>query len=90
MTSATIVTLVAGLLAALGFSGILFGAAVRTSPHRQRIFRFGSIAMAVGGLVLMLGAMIGVSDGSNLFGGLMMLIFGTAVSLPGAATRANG
>ena len=89
MTMQLSITIIAGMLALIGLVGILAGAAGQRSLLRARIFRTGSVAMGSAGLVLLLGGLLGAADTGQIFGGLMLLIFGTAVSLPatkGAAT----
>lgn len=88
MTINILVTIMAGVLAAIGIGGMLTGAASRREPFRQRSFRVGCVAMGLGGLVLLLAGLAGYGDSGQIFGGLMLLIFGTAVSLPARAGAA--
>ena len=82
MTMTLSISIIAGVLAAIGLAGIMVGASGQRTPWRARTFRTGSIAMGSAGLVLLLGGLLGVADTGQIFGGLMLLIFGTAVSLP--------
>ena len=82
MTLAHFITVLAGVLALLGLVGIFGGAWATRAPQRHRMFRAGSMAMGTAGLVLLVGGLIGAADTGQLLGGVMLLIFGTAISLP--------
>jgi hypothetical protein len=82
MSGALLVTITVGLLAALGLAGILVGAALRQPGPRRRSFRVGSVAMTIAGVLLMLASLVGLAGTDQLFGGLMMALFGTGASLP--------
>ena len=82
MTVDVVITIAAGILAAVGLGGILVGAAYAGAPKRFAIFRAGSGSMAAAGIVLLLAGITGHADFGQMSGGLMLLIFGTAVSLP--------
>ncbi len=87
MNIAFYVSLVIGVLALIGLVGIIGGASMRGKSVKgaasgQRIFRVGAVAMTIAGLVGILAGLFGVVGTDQVFGGLMMLIFGTAVSLP--------
>ena len=82
MTMTSSISILAGVLAAIGLAGIMVGASGQRTSLRARTFRAGSIAMGSAGLVLLFGGLLGVADTGQIFGGLMLLIFGTAVSLP--------
>ena len=88
MTVQFSITLLAGILSLTGLIGIVAGAAGQRTTLRKRAFRVGSVAMGMAGLVLLLGGLFGVADTGQMFGGVMLLIFGTAVGLP-AATEAK-
>jgi len=89
MTFGSLITITVGLLAAIGLVGIFGGAVRARQSGGKRSFRIGSIAMTLAGLVLMLASITGVVEGDKIFGGLMMLIFGTSVALPSARTLAG-
>jgi hypothetical protein len=82
MDLAFLVSLAAGMLAAIGLVGIIGGASSRRTAAGRRWFRIGSIAMTIAGLAAMVAGLGGIGGVDQLFGGLMMTIFGTAVSLP--------
>ena len=82
MTIAHFMTGLAGVLALLGLVGIFGGAWARRSPHRHASFRAGSVAMGSAGLVLLSGSLVGAVDTGQLFGGVMLILFATAISLP--------
>ncbi len=84
MTIGDFVTILAGVLALIGLIGIFGGAWAKRLPQRHRIFRAGSVAMGSAGLVLLVAGLLGHAETGQMLGGLMLLIFGTAISLPGA------
>lgn len=84
MNGVFLVSLLTGTLALVGIVGIIGGASLRERRAGPRLFRIGSIAMGGAGLVSIIASLIGVVGADQLFGGIMMLIFGTAVSLPKA------
>lgn len=88
MTVAMIMTVMAGLLSAIGLGGVLIGAARPGREGSKRIFLIGSMSLTLAGLVMLVSGMIGVGGTSELFGGLMLIIFGTSITLP--AHRAAG
>ncbi len=98
MNVAFYVTLVSGLLALIGLVGIISGASMRgrmakggvgRAASGQRVFRTGAAAMTMAGLVGILAGVFGIVGTDQIFGGLMMLIFGTAVSLPKQGSALN-
>lgn len=82
MTLAMIMTVTAGVFAAVGLGGVLIGASHAHSAGGKRSFLIGSMALALAGLVMLVSGMTGLGGSSELFGGLMLLIFGTAITLP--------
>ena len=76
------ISLTTGFLALIGLCGILMGATLTSLQARHRIFRIGTVAMTAAGLIMLLGGLIGFADAGMIFGGLMLVIFGTATSLP--------
>ena len=82
MDVAFYVTLVTGVLALIGLVGIIGGAASNGTAGGVRLFRVGAAAMTLAGLAGIIAGLFGIVEASQLFGGLMMLIFGTSVSLP--------
>jgi hypothetical protein len=57
-------------------------AVIRQPALRRRSFRVGSVAMTIAGVVLMVASLAGLAATDQIFGGLMMVLFGTGVSLP--------
>ncbi|WP_374139714.1 hypothetical protein [Sphingomonas sp. 32-62-10] len=90
MDGAFIVSLITAALALVGIIGIIGGASFRNRRAGPRMFRTGSIAMAGAGLVAIIASLIGIVATDQLFGGIMMLIFGTAVSLPKVIGTSTG
>lgn len=91
---ALFLTVAAGLLAAIGLGAVLIGASLRRganggSDRGRGMFRVGTVALTLAGLVLLLGSMIGIDTPSGMFAGLMLVLFGTTVSLPPARTGAT-
>ena len=82
MTIDALITLAAGILAMVGLFGILLAAAAPRLPARQRVFRTGSVAMGLAGVVLLLGGLMGHADMGQMVGGFMLIVFGTAIGLP--------
>jgi hypothetical protein len=74
-------TLVAGLLSMIGLGGIFTGVVLRAERLRSRAFRIGTVALTFSGLVLMLGSLIGWLGTNEMFGGLLLLMFGTGARL---------
>jgi len=89
MTLEWYVTFCAGVLATVGLVGIFAGAWLRSAPVGARSFAIGRVAMGLAGLLMLLAWLVGAAEIDQLFGGLMLLIFGTAVSLP-VATPEHG
>ncbi len=74
-------TLSAGLLALVGLGAVFTAFVLRTEPRRSTVFRIGTVGLTLAGLVLMLGSVIGWLGSNEMFGGLMLLVFGTGSSL---------
>lgn len=83
-------TLAAGVLACVGLGGILTAVALKDPCRRKRSFRLGTYGLTLGGLVLMLGSIAGWLGSSEMFGGLLMVVFGTGSALlPTKASKAK-
>lgn len=76
------VALISALLAAVGLMGIIGGASFAGRPVGPRVFRIGSMAMTAAGIIVLVSSLADLLSADQLFGGVMMIIFGTAVSLP--------
>lgn len=88
MTLSMIITVAAGLFSAIGLGGVLIGASFANRAGGRRSFLIGSAALTLAGLVMLLAGLTGIGGTSELFGGFMLLIFGTTVTLP--IRRASG
>ncbi len=91
MSMAWFAALATGVLASIGIGGIIMAVVFRDAGRRQLSFRVGAIGLTLGGLVLMLGAVAGGLESKAVFGGLLMVLFGTGSNLlppntPGAQT----
>jgi len=84
------ITVSAATLAAIGLAGLLLSAGMTNGDRRRQALRVGTRAMGLSGLTLMLGGLVGWADTNALFGGLIMVVFASGVSLPptSAATTA--
>ncbi len=76
------ITVAAGILATIGLGGILLAAAASKDPDLSgRCFKVGLHALCLGGLVLLVGSVAGWAGANAMFGGLMMVLFGTDAKL---------
>lgn len=72
-------TLLAGLAAFVGLFGMIYGVTGTTDARRNLGLRLLQGGMTLGGLLLITNSFtFGPQD--DLFGGLMLLVFGTAVT----------
>lgn len=76
------VTVVSGILATVGLGGIMSAAALKGPLARQLSLRIGSVAMTAAGLLQIVASLSGYGAPDAAFGGFMMMLFGTGVSLP--------
>jgi hypothetical protein len=74
-------------LALVGIAGIFIGAASRQPRLRHRAVTIGGGAFASAGLMFMLAGLMGVRELDETWCGLLMLVFGTGVSV--APSREN-
>ena len=80
MSLSYLITLLGGLLAAVGLLGVLGGAAMPAGAGRLRVFRVGAVALTLAGLVELAGSLAGVGGSDSLVIGMMLRVFGTGVS----------
>ena len=81
MSLSYVITLLAGLLAAVGLFGVLGGAAMPAGAGRLRVFRVGAVALTLAGLVECAGSIAGAAGTDALVIGILLLVFGTGVSI---------
>ena len=74
-------TMAAGLLAMIGLGGVFAGILLKAEPRRRQVFRIGTVGLTLSGLVLLLGSLIGWLGSNEMFGGLLLVVFGTGASL---------
>jgi hypothetical protein len=80
------VTLAAGVLASVGMGGLVMAAASKDAGRRTRSLRVGAGGLTVAGLVVMVGGVAGWIAPSEVYGGILMVLFGTGLRLPPART----
>lgn len=81
MSAHWLITVFAGCLAAIGLVGTMFGAMVNASSVLRQCFTTGRWCLCLAGLLLMLGSLVGILETSELFNGLLMVLFGSGASL---------
>jgi hypothetical protein len=81
MSMSWFVTITAGLLVLIGVVGMVAAVASKAAARRSRLFRAGSFALTAAGLVLMGASLTGWAGSNELFGGLMLTLFGSGASL---------
>jgi len=79
MSMTWFVTALAGLFGSIGIVFMVLGGVVSPSERRARLWKIGGVGMATGGLVLALGSLVGWVGNTELFGGLLMILFGSGV-----------
>ncbi len=81
MPMAWFATTAAGVFASLGACGLFASAFFKEARRRRVIFRAATLGFTIGGLVLMLAGVAGVLGSKELFGGLLLVVFGTGSSV---------
>jgi hypothetical protein len=74
-------TLAAGIFASIGACGLFAFAFFKDDGRRRSAFRLATLGFTIGGLVMMLAAVAGVLGAQELFGGLLLVLFGTGSSV---------
>jgi len=74
-----VMTLLAGALALAGLAAIVWAALAKSDDVNQRAVRTAQITLTLSGLVLFVSAFTS-GEMMNIFGGLMLVIFGTGMS----------
>ncbi|WP_298324229.1 hypothetical protein [Asticcacaulis sp.] len=81
-------TILAGLFVLVGLGGMIWGATERTQARRKQGLWVLRTGMVLGGICLSLKAFSG--DTSNIIYGMMLLVFGTAVTDLGPKADKSG
>jgi len=75
------VKLGAVVFASLGVCGLFASVFFKSLGLRTLIFKGGTLGLTLGGLFIMLASALGALDSKALFGGLLLVLFGTGSSL---------
>jgi hypothetical protein len=82
---------VVGLIALVGVSGFLVAAIFKDENNRRISFKAGTYGLTLAGMTLMVGSMFKLFGSSELFYGLLLVVFGTgAEMLPAKRDRLSG
>ena len=79
MSMTFFVTALAGLFGSIGIVFMFLGGVVSASERRAALWKIGGVGMATGGLVLALSSLVGWAGNDELFGGLLMILFGSGI-----------
>jgi len=74
-----VATILAGALALAGLGAIVWAALAKSEPMNRRALWTAKITLTLSGLVLFVSAFTG-GEMMNVFGGLMLVIFGTGLT----------
>jgi hypothetical protein len=81
MSMSWFMAVAAGLSATIGAGGLFMASLFRDDRRRRLTFKVGTYGLTMGGLLLMLGSVAGVFGPQELWGGLLMAVFGTGSSI---------
>ncbi len=77
MPLAWFATLAAVVFASVGACGLFASAFFKDIGRRRSVFRVATFGFTLAGLVLMLAGVAGILGAKELYGGLLMAVFGT-------------